>query len=546
MNQFDYTLTSPLRRSAMAQQVFLGITVLWHPDPAMIGGQYLHSRSQDVLELNRFTPLFCHPGQTGMPMAVGTISRTPILLRWQDAQSVMLEVPPSRMVVEVNGHEITDQINLSSSQIDQGVVISLGRSVFLCLHWMRSLPQFNLIPEIVGVGSAAIQLREQIRQMAKSDLPVLLLGETGTGKELAAKAIHQFSSRAHAPLVTVNMAALNETLAAADLFGAAKGAYTGAAQTRKGYFAEAAGATLFLDEVGNTPTSIQPMLLRVLETGDYRPLGASQDCRSSARIVSATDQNLYQSSFNHALLRRLESLVLHLPPLKQRREDLGVLILHILAREPGEATLTSEFPGEILNSLFCYDWPGNVRQLAQVIRRVCLQLQAGQSPDLSGLLEQASAPAVLPSLTAVSANPRLSPGNLDSSLMGTNSSAHSLARNSHSAAQSRKKLHEISHDAVLTAMRNQRWEILAAAQELGVSRPSMYKLLEQHPQIRRAQDIPVTEIQSALQTSQQQIDRCAEILQTPAEALRRYLMLSGLYDASNERNLGKSTDSAST
>ncbi len=538
MNQFDYTLTSPLRRSAMAQQVFLGITVLWHPDPAMIGSQYLHSRSQDVLELNRFTPLFCHPGQTGMPMSVGTISRTPILLRWQDAQSVMLEVPPSRMVVEVNGHEIIDQINLSSSQIDQGVVISLGRSVFLCLHWMRCLPQFNLIPEIIGVGSAAIQLREQIRQMAKSDLPILLLGETGTGKELAAKAIHQFSSRAHAPLVTVNMAALNETLAAADLFGAAKGAYTGAAQTRKGYFAEAAGATLFLDEVGNTPASIQPMLLRVLETGDYRPLGASQDCHSTARILSATDQNLYQSNFNHALLRRLESLVLHLPPLKQRREDLGVLILHILANEPGEATLTSEFPGDVLNSLFCYDWPGNVRQLAQVVRRVCLQLQAGQSPDLSGLLEQASQPA----LGAVSEQPKLRSGNLDSTLLGGNSAGNSLGRSANSVAQSRKKLHEISHDAVLNAMRNQRWEILAAAQELGVSRPSMYKLLEQHPQIRRAQDIPVTEIQSALQASQQQIDRCAEILQTPAEALRRYLMLSGLYDGANERNAGKSAE----
>jgi len=531
MNQFDYTLTSPLRRSAMAQQVFLGITVLWHPEPAMIGSQFLHSRSHGELELNRFTPLFCHPGQSGLPLAVGTISRTPILLRWQDAQSVMLEVPPSRMVVEVNGQEVQQQLSLSSSQIDQGVVISLGRSVFLCLHWMRSLPQFNLIPEIIGVGSAAIQLREQIRQMAKSDLPVLLLGETGTGKELAAKAIHQFSARANAPLVTVNMAALNETLAAADLFGASKGAYTGAAQTRKGYFAEAAGATLFLDEVGNTPASIQPMLLRVLETGDYRPLGASQDCRSTARILSATDQNLYQGNFNHALLRRLESLVLHLPPLKQRREDLGVLIQHILTREPGEATLASEFPGEILNSLFCYDWPGNVRQLAQVIRRVCLQLQTGQVPDLSGLLEQAS----LPALTANSVHPKLRSGNLDSTMVGGNSAAHPPNSN----AQSRKKLHEISPDAVLTAMRNQRWEILAAAQELGVSRPSMYKLIEQHPLIRRAQDIPVTEIQSALLASQQQIDRCAEILQTPAEALRRYLLLSGLYDATQERNQAK-------
>ncbi len=538
MNQFDYTLTSPLRRNAMAQQVFLGVTVLWHPEPAMIGSQFLHSRSHGELELNRFSPLFCHPGQTGLPLAVGTISRTPILLRWQDAQSVMLEVPPSRMVVEVNGQEVPQQLSLSSSQIDQGVVISLGRSVFLCLHWMRSLPQFNLIPEIVGVGSAAIQLREQIRQMAKSDLPVLLLGETGTGKELAAKAIHQFSSRANAPLVTVNMAALNETLAAADLFGAAKGAYTGAAQTRKGYFAEASNATLFLDEVGNTPTSIQPMLLRVLETGDYRPLGASQDCRSSARILSATDQNLYQGNFNHALLRRLESLVLHLPPLKQRREDLGVLIQHILTREPGEATLASEFPGEILNSLFCYDWPGNIRQLAQVIRRVCLQLQTGQAPDLSGLLEQAS----LPALTAHSGNPKLRPGNLDSTLIGSDGAANSASQVPNSIVQSRKKLHEISHDAVLKAMRNQRWEILAAAQELGVSRPSMYKLLEQHPQIRRAQDIPVTEIQSALQVSEQQIDRCAEILQTPAEALRRYLLLSGLYDAAHERNQAKPFD----
>ena len=132
------------------------------------------------------------------------------------------------MIVEVNGNSVTEPISFQSEEAANGIILALGRSVIICLHWMRSLPKMNTIPGVIGVSDAAIHLRDQIRQIAGTSMPVLLLGETGTGKEVAAQAIHRLSARQHLPMVSVNMAALNESLAAADLFGAARGAYTGA------------------------------------------------------------------------------------------------------------------------------------------------------------------------------------------------------------------------------------------------------------------------------------------------------------------------------
>ncbi|MFS2021638.1 sigma 54-interacting transcriptional regulator, partial [Massilia sp. CT11-108] len=139
---------------------------------------------------------------------------------------------------------------------------------------------------------------------------------------------------------------------------AARGAYTGA-QERRGLFAEADGGTLFLDEIGNAPASVQPMLLRVLEGGDYRPLGASQDRKTTARLIAATDQDLDAAAFNQALLRRLEGFALQLPPLRARREDIGVLIVHLLQAHGAQPVL----PLELVVEIACYDWPGNIRQL---------------------------------------------------------------------------------------------------------------------------------------------------------------------------------------
>lgn len=510
MTDLDYTLTSPLSTLADKDAALLSLTIIWHPDSQRVGEQFIASNPDGLIEVSRFLPLFHRPAKDGLPLGYGGISREPLRIKLSrdgyQGDSIVITPPASRMVVEVNGTEINAPVALSHEQIESGIILGLGRAVILCLHWMLCLPKHNPVPGFIGVGSAAIIARDQIRQVAGTDLPVLLLGETGTGKEIAARAIHSFSKRAQAPLVSVNMAALNESLAAADLFGAAKGAYTGAQTARKGLFTEADGASLFLDEIGNTPASIQPMLLRVLETGEFRPLGAQQDQKSSARLITATDQDLYNEGFNQALLRRLESFVIHLPPLRKRREDIGVLLLYLLATGSIPPAAGGNLPTSLVSEFANYDWPGNIRQLAHVLRRALLLLQAGETPTLASLVKSSHKPA------SVAAEPDM------------------LVNDSKPAVptQTRKKLTTLSDDDVLRAMENNGWYIQGAAQELGISRPSMYKLLDNHAQIRRAEHIPAEEIRQMLAASAGDVEACAAKLKTPSEALRRYLKVIGL------------------
>lgn len=510
----EYTLTSPLSTLSQDAHPLLGLTIVWHPDASRIGEQFIAGSGSGVLEVSRYLPLFRRPGGEGIALGHGGISRDPLKLLRDAENGVQIIPSASRMVLELNGEELLAPTSLSAEQIADGQILGLGRSIILCLHWMRCLPKNNPVAGLLGVGSHAIVARDQIRQVAGTDLPVLLLGETGTGKEIAARAIHALSLRASSALVTVNMAALNEALAAADLFGAVKGAYTGAQTARKGLFAEAEGATLFLDEIGNTPASVQPMLLRVLEGGDYRPLGAQQDQRSTARLIAATDQDLDSDHFNQALLRRLESFVIHMPPLRARREDIGVLMQHLLSSHTQAATLGLSLPHSLISDFARYDWPGNIRQLAHVLKRVMLALQMGEVPLFESLV-------------------KISPDRITSSFM---SSAALSARTAAAASVTapvaptapRKKLTELSEADVLTAMQENDWTIQAAAQQLGISRPSMYKLLETHSQIRRVEQIAVEEIRSALAASDGDVERCAALLKTPSEALRRHLRGLGL------------------
>jgi transcriptional regulator with GAF, ATPase, and Fis domain len=490
----DYTLTSPLAATAQAGPALLCLTIVWHPDRSRIGEQCL--ATTNTLELSRYLPLFQRPGQLQQAIGYSGVSRESLQIVRDGEDNVHITPPASRMAVELNGVAIEGQVTLRREQVGAGAILGLGRAVLLCLHWMCCLPKDNPVPGLVGVGAAAIAARDLIRQVATTDVPVLLLGETGTGKEVVARAIHALGRRADRPLVAVNMATLNESLAAADLFGAAKGAYTGAQVARGGLFAEAQNATLFLDEIGNTPASVQPMLLRVLETGEYRPLGASTDMRSSARLIAATDQDLYGPAFNQALLRRLESFVIHLPPLRERREDIGLLLMHLL-----EEVGMPEFPPALVSTLANFDWPGNVRQLKHVAKRCALALQAGTEPDIDSLL-------------AVRA---YVPGQTDSAGFPP------------SASQARpRKAADLSEASVLAAMDNNAWQILGAAQALGISRPTMYKLLESHSQIRRPEQITQAEISTALDQANGDLEACAKLLKTPSEALRRHLRGLGL------------------
>lgn len=494
----EYTQTLQLSAQGLPSRPLLALTILWHPDPARIGEQFVGDPG--ALEVNRYGPLFYRPGQAGLPLGHGTISRDPVRIV-RDGDGVVLHLPATRMPVELNGRAAAGQVRFDAAEVARGQILMLGRAVVLCLHWMHCLPKHNPVPGLVGVGAAAIGLRDQIRMVAPTDIPVLLLGETGTGKEIAARAIHALGQRAQTRLVAVNMAALNESLAAAELFGAARGAYTGA-QERKGLFAEADGATLFLDEIGNAPPSVQPMLLRVLEGGDYRPLGASQDRKSSARLIAATDQDLDAAAFNQALLRRLEGFAIQLPPLRERREDIGVLIVHLLQAHGAQPVL----PVELVVEIACFDWPGNIRQLGHTLRRAALLVEHGGAPQLEQLVRLTPAPSgsaarLMPAVDAVA--PAVA------------------APASPSPEPPRRKPSELTDADVLDAMASNDWNIQAAARALGISRPTMYKLLDGHGEIRWAERIPAEEIERALAACDGDVARCAVVLKTPTESLRR-------------------------
>jgi len=224
----------------------------------------------------------------------------------------------------------------------------------------------------VGRGPAFIEVYKQAGRAAQSRVPVLITGETGTGKELVARAIHARSPWATGPFIAVDCGAISEPLMESELFGHARGAFTGAVSARRGLFEEASGGTLFLDEIGHVGPKIQAQLLRVLQQGEIRRVGESTPVQVSARVVAATNRDLKElvraGTFREDLLYRLDVVHLHLPALRERREDIPALVEHFCALH-SRSQLRPVISAGALARLVAYDWPGNVRQLENVLAR---------------------------------------------------------------------------------------------------------------------------------------------------------------------------------
>jgi len=217
-----------------------------------------------------------------------------------------------------------------------------------------------------------LKIFDLIRKMSKIDAPVLIQGESGTGKELVAKAIHMESPRRDKPFVDINCAAVPETLLESELFGYEKGAFTGAGTSHKGYFEQAHGGTLFLDEIGEVKPAVQVKLLRVLQEHRIRPLGSNREVATDIRIVSATNSDLLQAvrnkTFREDLLFRLNAIVIKLPPLRERINDVPLLARHFLTIACNEMGLSNvDIAPEVIQKLMRYSWPGNVRELQNMI-----------------------------------------------------------------------------------------------------------------------------------------------------------------------------------
>jgi DNA-binding NtrC family response regulator len=231
--------------------------------------------------------------------------------------------------------------------------------------------------KLVGGGSSMERVRQLIGKVAPTNSTVLILGETGTGKELVARAVHDQSARAEMPFVAVNCGALPESLIESELFGHRKGSFTGADEHRVGLFEVAHGGTLFLDEIGELPKAMQAKLLRVLESGEIRRVGDNQSFQIDVRVVCATHRNLMEmvesGEFREDLVYRINTFEIHLPPLRSRMNDIPELAHHLYRRfRPSAHPEDAYFTPDAIAALQLHTWPGNVRELANVIEHATI------------------------------------------------------------------------------------------------------------------------------------------------------------------------------
>jgi two-component system response regulator HydG len=240
----------------------------------------------------------------------------------------------------------------------------------------RALRENFAIGNLVGQSAAMREIASIVDRVADADVPVLILGETGTGKGVIARAIHAQGARSNGPFVSINCASLPENLLESELFGHAKGAFTGATTARAGLFAEASGGTLLLDEIGEMSPALQAKLLHVVETGTVRAVGDTRERSVDVRILAATHRDLrariQSGAFREDLLYRLEVVTIDLPPLRLRRDDLTALVAHFLerAREKHSSSPVEQLSPDVYAAFLAHSWPGNVRELEHVVERL--------------------------------------------------------------------------------------------------------------------------------------------------------------------------------
>jgi PAS domain S-box-containing protein len=284
------------------------------------------------------------------------------------------------------GADVTDQ---RRAEVDRDVVLAELEATVRELEAVRArLEEENVVlkeeigtrsehSEILGASDALLYVLHKIRQVAATDATVLIQGETGVGKELVATAIHRGSDRSTGPFLALNCAALPPSLIESELFGHERGAFTGADRRRQGRFELAGGGTLFLDEVGELPLEVQPKLLRALQEGTIERIGGSESIQVDVRLVAATNRDLRgeveAGRFREDLFYRLDVFPITVPPLRDRREDIEVLVHHFARNLATRHRIEiNEIPTEVMRQLESYDWPGNVRELRNVIERSVL------------------------------------------------------------------------------------------------------------------------------------------------------------------------------
>ncbi|MGB8933143.1 MAG: sigma-54 dependent transcriptional regulator [Anaeromyxobacteraceae bacterium] len=271
-----------------------------------------------------------------------------------------------------------------------------GRLVRQVRYYKAEHQRLSASTRIVGQSAAIRALLEKVARVGPTDATVLITGESGTGKELAARELHEASRRSEQPFIAVNCAAITETLLESELFGHAKGSFTGAVRARRGMFEEAHGGTLFIDEIGETSPGFQAKLLRVLQEGEVRRVGESTSIKVDVRVIAATNQDLRRAiaekRFREDLFYRLNVVPLRMVPLRERKEDIPLLALHFLGGFNQRTGAQKVLGAGAVSRLKVHDWPGNVRELQNIIEQAA-SLSIAQELSASDIQVEGTPPA---------------------------------------------------------------------------------------------------------------------------------------------------------